>query len=503
MPRRRFRSLRRRMRPATGSPTMGANETGRLAGEREDAVPSARDRNYAMALLFAAMVLDYADRQVVSVLLPAFKQSLQLSLVQASIVSGLAFSLFFAFAGIPLGRIADRSNRRNLVAAGTALWSLATVGCGLSNSFWTLFASRMAVGVGEACLMPALASLLADYYAPDQRGRAVNFVQTGAPLGALVAMIGGGWLLTWFDTSGILVRLGAPLESWQAVFLTLGGPGVIVALLFLAMKEPPRREPATSSDHDGSGFLHTVRRHPGAFVGIFGLQTLVTMASYAVLTWAPTIFITAYGKSAGEAGTILGLMLVVCGIGAYLVSGFTSDVLMRWRPRYGRVFMPGVILPIGVAGFAGLYFSRDLATSTVLLAVGLFIAALAAGSAVPSLQAIVPGRQRGMAIATLTMATTFVGLGLAPIIVAFGADVTGAMEGGLQQSLAAVCVTVLVAALGLWPFLIRSYAGARNYEAEEFADQPRGDPTPAGAAASGPTVDHHPRLAGAADGDGA
>ena len=94
MPRRRFRSLRRRMRPATGSPTMGANETGRLAGEREDAVPSARDRNYAMALLFAAMVLDYADRQVVSVLLPAFKQSLQLSLVQASIVSGLAFSLF-------------------------------------------------------------------------------------------------------------------------------------------------------------------------------------------------------------------------------------------------------------------------------------------------------------------------------------------------------------------------------------------------------------------------
>ena len=449
-------------------------------------MPNARDRNYAMVLLFVAMVLDYADRQVVSVLLPAFKQSLQLSLVQASVVSGLAFSLFFAIAGIPLGRIADRSNRRNLVAAGTALWSLATVGCGLSNSFWELFAARMAVGVGEACLMPALASLLTDYYEPDKRGRAVNFIQTGAPLGSLLAMIGGGWLLTWFDTSAILQRLGLPLESWQAVFLTLGGPGMIVALLFLAMKEPPRREPATPADRGGPGFLHTVGRHPVAFISLFALQTLVTMASYAVLTWAPTIFITTYGKSAGAAGTILGLMLVLCGIGAYLVSGVSSDLLMRRRPRYGRVLLPGLILPVGIAGFAGLYFSSDLTTTTVLLAVGLFVAALVAGGAVPSMQAIVPGRQRGIAIATLAMATTLIGLGVAPVVVAFGADLTGAMEGGLQQSLAVVCVAVLGAALILWPFLMRTYATARNFEAEEFANQPRTDGASTRETPSGP-----------------
>ena len=449
---------------------------------RPQSALSERDRFYAAALLFVAQIFDYADRQVVSVLLPAFKRSLDLSLVQASLIQGFAFSLFFALAGLPLGRAADRMNRRNLMAIGIVMWSLATVACGLSHSFWQLFLARMSVGVGEATLMPATASLLADYYAANQRGRAINFVQSGASIGTIVATLGGGWLLTWFDRSGVLARLGLPLENWQAVFLTLGGPGLVLAALLMGIKEPPRREDAPQADQTERGFLDTFRKHPAAFIGLFGLQTFVTMEAYAILSWTPTILMTSYGQSPGAAGAIMGLMVTVSGFGAYLLSGVSADLLIRWRPRNGRVWLPGAILPFGIAALVWLDHSRGLAGATLALGLALFTGAAIAACGNPALQAIVPGKQRGVAIALSGMINTLVGLGIAPTIVAARAQMTGTMERGLQHSLAVVCVATMAAAMLLWPFLIRAYARSRNYELEE-----REQPLAAhGARATGP-----------------
>ena len=430
---------------------------------------NARDRTYAAALLFVAHVFAYADRQVVNVLLPAFRQSLDLTLVEASLLQGLAFSLFFALAGVPLGRVADRSNRRNLLAAGLAFWSLATVGCGLSGSFWQLFLARMCVGVGEACLIPASASLLADYYAPDKRGRAVTFVQTGAPLGSVLAMVGGGWLLTALTGADVLGRLGLSLESWQAVFLTLGGPGLILAVLLLGMKEPPRRESVASAAPDAGGVLLLISRHPGAFLGLIALHALMAMENYMLAGWAPTILMTAHGLSAGAAGSIMGVLMLTCGFGGYVLSGVSSDLLMRWRPRYGRLLAPGIALPLTMLGFAWLYVARDVVSATAALAVALFWGALVSAGAVPTLQPLVPNHLRGRTIAVLFLITNLVGMGAGPTLVAFVAEQNGGVGRALQQSLAAVCLVTVGAALLIWPLLLRAYAPARNYEAEEFA----------------------------------
>ena len=428
-----------------------------------------RDRTYVAALLLLAHLVAYADRQVVNVLLPAFKQSLGLTLVQASVLQGFAFSLFFALAGIPLGRAADRWNRRNLLAAGLAFWSLATVACGLSNSFWQLFLARLSVGVGEACLVPVAASLLADYYAPHQRGRAINFVQIGAPLGSLVAMVGGGGLLTWLDTTGALARTGAPLESWQAVFLTLGGPGLLLAALFLGVKEPPRGHVAAEGAGAKSGILAVFRQNPGAFAALLAMQGLVSMVTYALLGWAPTIFMTSYGQSAAAAGSLLGLILISSGIGAYVVGGISSDVLTKWRPRTGRIIVPGATLPFAIAALAWLYVSTALTATVSALAVTLFAGALVFSSAIPSLQALVPTRARGQAMAVLYLVTNLAGAGLSPMLVAAIAEWARGGETGLQQALATVCLTTTTTALVLWSFLLRAYPRARNYEAEEIA----------------------------------
>ena len=121
---------------------------------------------YVIAVLFLAFMCAYLDRQVIGLLTPALKASLHLTDVQVSLLHGLAFVSIFALAGLPIGHLIDRADRRRILAIGIAFWSLATVACGLAETFWQLFAARLAVGLGEACLAPAAVSLVADYFRP-------------------------------------------------------------------------------------------------------------------------------------------------------------------------------------------------------------------------------------------------------------------------------------------------------------------------------------------------
>ena len=431
---------------------------------------SKRDRTYAAALLFVAYIFAHTDRQVINVLLPSIKASFQLSLVQVSLLQGLAFSLFFAIAGIPLGRAVDRHNRRTLLAVGIAVWSLATVFCGLATSFWQLFAARLMVGVGEACLMPASASLLADSYPPESRGRAISFAQVGSPLGSLVAMVGGGWILTGLDTSGLLQRLGWGVESWHAVFMILGGPGLVLAVLIGRIKEPPRVERPAAAKASGSGMIQLIRAYPVGLISFAAFKTFGAMLSYILLAWMPTIFISGYGLSAGEAGSIVGGLLLVSAVSAYLICGVVSDALMKLRPRSGRVLAAGVVLPAAFAALVWLYFTKDVTTTALALSVPLFVSTFTNASAVPALQSIVPNRLRGVVTAILYLCTNVAGLGLAPVIVAYVAERWGGGENALQQAMASVGLGTVVASALVWPIVLWTYRRMPNYEAEEFAE---------------------------------
>jgi MFS family permease len=427
------------------------------------------DRLYTATLLFLAFVFAYADRGVVNVLLPAITTSFHLTLVQASLLQGMAFSLLFAIAGIPLGRVADRSNRRNLLAIGIAVWSIATIWCGLASSFWELFAARMAVGVGEACLLPASASLLADTYPPAKRGRAISFVQSGTPVGTLSAMVGGGWLLTWLDSSGALAKRGIDLDNWQVAFIALGAPGLILAAMLLGIREPVRKE-APRREASSAGVTHFFKANLPALVSFFLFQAGGSMGAYAILSWAPAIYMKTYGLSAGVAGTIVGGMLLVCSLSAYFMAGVASDAMVRRRPRTGRVIVPGLALPVGIAAFAWLYFTDGATTSTIAMAVALFASTFWSTGALPALQAVAPNRLRGQTVAIMFLVINLLGLGATPTLVAAVADPRGGMQSGLQPAVAIVGLGVVVVGLLLWPLVIRTYGAMRNYEIEEFDD---------------------------------
>jgi len=416
--------------------------------------------------LFLAHVFAYADRNVVSVLLPFIRTSLELTLVEASIIQGMAFSLFFAIAGIPIGRLADRMHRLRLLAAGIVIWSVATVACGLSRSFAELAVARMTVAVGEACLIPTAASLLADSFDPGRRGRVVSLVLTGAPIGGILSAVGGGALLTVLETDNWLARHGIWLESWQAVFLTLGIPGLCLALMLFCMKEPARRAGyGLKEERTDEGIARLLFRYPLAFFGFLALQSLISLESYAIVGWVPTILMTTYGRNPAEAGVILGLLSVGGGIVAYVLSGILSDRMLRWRPRYGRMIAPGLILPVSIASMAWLYAVRDLDSAILALAGGIFGSALTFASAVVTLQAIVPNRLHGQAVAILYLTVNIFGAGLAPTVVAFVAEAIG----DLQRALALVGFAALVLAMVLWLLTLRAYARVPNHEAEELA----------------------------------
>jgi len=148
-----------------------------------------------VAILIATAVLSYTDRQVLSLLVDPIRGSLGITDTQISLLLGTAFAVVYGTAGIPLGYLADRTSRRNLIFAGVTVWSVGTIACGLSNNFFEIFASRIVVGLGEAALSPAAISLISDYFPPSRRGTAVGLFLSGIAMGSGAAILIGGGVL--------------------------------------------------------------------------------------------------------------------------------------------------------------------------------------------------------------------------------------------------------------------------------------------------------------------
>jgi MFS family permease len=214
-----------------------------------------------VAILIATAVLSYTDRQVLSLLVDPIRGELGISDTQVSLLLGTAFAVVYGIAGIPLGFLADRTSRRNLIFAGVLVWSCGTLACGFSHSFGQLFAARIVVGLGEAVLSPAAISLISDYFPPARRGTAVGFFLSGIAMGIGAAILIGGGVLHVVE-SGVLA--GTPLAglpAWRLVLLLIGAPGLVWSLAIFLIKEPARK---TSEDPTDAGETATRRVSPNS-----------------------------------------------------------------------------------------------------------------------------------------------------------------------------------------------------------------------------------------------
>ena len=299
--------------------------------------PAPWTANGILVCCMVAYALSLLDRQILALMVDPVRQDLGLSDFQIGLVQGLAFAIFYSILTIPCGRLADRLSRKKLIAGGVIFWSTATVCCGFATGFWSLFFARMCVGVGEAVLVPAAYSLLADSFRADRLIRATAIFGFGALAGAGVAMLLGGVLVDQVAASPDPPFGLTGVAGWRIVFFIAGAPGFILGTLFLFLPEPSRKgamqnaagEIVRPGLKETFGYLWRRRR---IYAPIYASPVLLGTIVYGAISWFPTFLVRNFGMSYTEVGLFAGLIQ----IGASFVGAIIGAVLGNYMIKKGH-----------------------------------------------------------------------------------------------------------------------------------------------------------------------
>lgn len=420
---------------------------------------------YVVAVLLVAYTLSFIDRMILSLLVGPIRADLGISDVQMSLLMGLAFAIFYSALGIPLGWLADRRDRRGLIVAGVAAWSLMTAACALARNYTGLFLIRIGVGVGEATLSPAAYSMLGDYFAREKLGRAMAVYSIGVPLGSGIALVAGS-LVVKFVTDGppmVLPLLGS-LAPWRLTFLCVGLPGLLVAALLALTVREPRRLGAGDKAAPGE-FTAFLRAHPAALASHFGGMSLVALVMYGAMAWIPQFLHRTYGMPVPQAGLWFGIATAVCGACGLLIGGALADNLYRrgYKDAHLRVIRLNAVILLPL--FVGMALAPTQPIALALMILGMLMGTIHGGVAGAALQVIAPNRLRARLVALYFLVANLVGLGLGPTAIALVTHEVFANDASLRYGLAIVTAVALplsavILTLGLKPF-------ARAVEASE------------------------------------
>lgn len=400
---------------------------------------------YAVAVLLLAYISSIIDRNILVLLVEPIRKTMKVDDFQIGLLAGVGFTLFYTVLGLPFGRLVDTHSRRLTAAGGVALWSLATMYCGAVRSFGSLFAARIGVGVGEATLGPAAYSLIADYFPPSRRAAAMSVYSMGISLGAGLAVIIGGIAVGYAkDRPPVMLPLIGLTPAWQLMFLWVGAPGLLVALLLLTVREPARRGVAKGEQVSFLDFFRWVATHWRAFLchtGGFGLFSIFLQGAGF---WLPTVFIRTYGWTQQEIGVIQGTMAAILGTIGLIVGGRVAD---WWRAQGHTDAKLRVLLVcgVGVTVFGVLLpLMPNGRLAVVLYAPTIFFAMAPYGAASAGVQELVPARLRGQAAALFLFTVNLLGGSVGPILI--GALTKYVFDGNLRAAM--VLATAVAATAG-------------------------------------------------------
>jgi len=388
-----------------------------------DAAPATlRYAWYVVFALTTIYMLSFMDRQILSLLVGPLKRDLGISDTRVGLLQGLAFGLFYTFMGLPLGRIADRRSRRNLIAAGLVLWSIFTSLCSVARNFWSLFLARMGVGVGEASLSPAAYSLISDYFPKEKLGVAISVFYMGIFLGTSLSLLVAGLVIdAMAHTPLITLPVLGTMASWRITFLFVGLPGLLVAPLVYTIREPMRR--AALRTREGQAVQLSFRDSLGemgrrwqSLIGISIGAIFQAVPTYALTAWTPTFFQRVHHWTPGQSGRGLAVLLLTFGCFGMYVGGRMSDYwqkngVVEGPLRVGVVCAAGTLLLLPVA-----YLLPQASWTMFLLAPGIFFLALPMGTSPAALQRIFPNQVRGQVSALFLFFLNLGGLSLGPLM---------------------------------------------------------------------------------------
>jgi len=416
-----------------------------------------RNHRYAWFVAIVLMLcymLSFLDRQILSLLVPQIKADLRISDTWVGVLQGLPFALFYAAMGLPLGRIADFTNRRNLIAICVTFWSFFTAACAGARNFSFLFLTRMGVGVGEAGLNPSAFSILSDYFSKERLGAALSVFYIGNLLGSSLALMVGGTVVQAVTVrpATTLPLLGT-IASWRLTFLILGLPGLVFAMLVFSVREPLRKNLAHAAVGDaGMNLRETLREVGGRWQSVAGISlgfVFQATCNYAFSNWVPAYFQRVHGWSIGATGRGLGFVVLPFGCAGLFFGGYLSE---RWQRR-GIVDGPvRVAIPsaIGIVlFFVPAMLMPTAARSLALIAPGFFFLALPMGTSVAALQVIFPNQMRAQVSALYLFILNLGGYSLGSLVppvltdYLFKKPVMVGASIALTMTIAGICMLVI------------------------------------------------------------
>ena len=413
-----------------------------------------------VGLLNVAYMFSYVDRYVLGLLIEPIKADLELSDEQIGWVLGPAFAVFYATMGLPFGWLVDRKRRTWIIAFGIAVWSLATAACGLARSFAQLFVARMTVGIGEAVLSPAAFSVIADSFPPERRGKPIATYSMAISLGAGVASLIGAAVLGWARSGPQIVLPGfGPISPWQLTFLIVGLPGLLLALVFLFVREPARiNEIGGTEVPQDNGMRDTLRfvgRHWRVYLCFVLLPCTMVIVAYSQ-AFLPAAFERNWGWPPERYALWYGAISLTVGPATYLAMGALSDRLTQRGMAEAPLWIVFVASLVLVPSTSGAMLMPGPYAALALIAVGAAAIGAVTAVAVTALLLITPAAIRGQIVALYYMAISITGLLLGPTTVGvLSTRVFG--EGEIRLALAALPVLYGAIPLLLIPVTLRLY----------------------------------------------
>ncbi|MBT0961186.1 spinster family MFS transporter [Denitromonas iodatirespirans] len=377
---------------------------------------------YLLGVLLIANVLSFVDRQILSLLVQPIRADLGISDTEISLLQGFAFTVLYSVLGLPLGRYADHRNRKWLIVCGVVIWSLMTMACGLADTYGKLFVARIGVGIGEATLAPAAYSMICDAFSARRRGTALGLYSSGIYLGIGASIAIGGFVLAALHgASEVVLPLFGAVRAWQAAFILVGAPGLLLALILTTVREPARQSGSTRPTTLAETFAYLSRHRT-----LFGLQllgyALIALAAYGVGTWVPTVFIRSHGWTAAQAGINYGLFVTLLGTLGGLASGALSDRWLASGRGDARLMLTIISLALWLPLLTAGMLAGDSGNALILLGVAASLSSMANSLGPTALHDIVPGWLRGQATALFFFVINMIGLGVGPTAVALVTD---------------------------------------------------------------------------------
>jgi len=412
---------------------------------------------YVVVILYLCYTFSFLDRAIITYLVEPIKAALLINDTYFSLLSGLSFVAFYAFMGIPVGRLADARSRRNLLLAGVALWSTMTILCGQASTYWELFFARMGVGVGEACLVPCAYSLITDYFPRERRSLPLTIFSGGIMLGAGVAHLCGGMVADYAQSGGPReIFLFGLVQPWQLTFILVGLPGIFFIVAIATIREPARHE--QKGKPDTAAMFRYLGRHLATFSSLILGTTFGAMTNMAMLGWAPVWLERRFAWNKTIIGSYLGITIFVFGTIGLTLAGSLANRYIRAGKKtvYIKMMMAAeglVIIPIILARvYDNPYW--------VLLCIGgtIFFTGMPSGLGPAALQEITPNEMRGQVTAIAFLVLNLVATVLGNTLVGLLTDYVFVDLKEVRSS--AVIVAVFATVMGL----ISLRLGLRAYE---------------------------------------